>query len=282
MRSRRQVTPDPLTAPPSPPPRFSRGVLLIWGIVGAIAVVLVGVSGVSLYALTLLPTPTPAVIYFTPTPSPSPTPTPNVTPTPPPAATPFPASVLARVVSVLNVSTIEVEIDGIRRMVYYIGLSAPPTTDSCFDDGQAANAALVMGRVVRLERDTTDIDEIGRLPRYVYLEDRLINAELIAQGFARFVPYAPNNRFDALFAALADDADAGDRGCYSGTTLIDETGSVSVENDDCGRYFACNQFGSQLNFNLYIAICPHELPIFDAGGDGVGCNQRVDWGYPPR
>lgn len=282
MKNRQQVTPDLLTEPISPPPRFSRRALLMWGIAGVIAAILIGVSGVSLYALTLIPTPTPAVIYFTPTPSLTPTPTLAVTPTPLPSPTPFPASQLAQVVGVLNVSTIEVEIDSVRRLVYYIGLSAPPITESCFTDGQRANAALVMGQVVRLERDTTDIDEIGRLPRYVYLGDRLINADLIAQGFARFVPYAPNNRFDALFAALAEDADAGNRGCYSGAALIDETGTLSVENDDCGRYFACNQFGSQLNFNLYIAICPQELPIFDAGGDGIGCNQRIDWGYPTR
>jgi endonuclease YncB( thermonuclease family) len=282
MKNRQQVTPDFLTEPITPPPRFSRRALLLWGIAGVIAAILIGVSGVSLYALTLLPTPTPAVIYLTPTPTLTLTATPNVTPTPLPSATPFPESQFARVVGVLNVSTIEVEIDGIRRLVYYIGLSAPPITETCFADGQAANAALVMGRVVRLERDTTDIDEIGRLPRYVYLNDRLVNADLIAQGFARFVPYAPNNRFDALFTALAEDADAQDRGCYSGATLIDDSGVLSVENDDCGRYFACNQFGSQLNFNLYIAICPQELPIFDAGGDGIGCNQRIDWGYPTR
>jgi endonuclease YncB( thermonuclease family) len=282
MKRRQQVTPDFLTELPAPPPRLSRRALLIWGITGIAAAFLIGVSGVSLYALTLLPTPTPAVIYLTATPTPTLTATPDVTPTPPPSATPFPESQFVRVVGVLNVSTIEVEIGGIRRLVYYIGLSAPPITETCFTDGQRANASLVMDRVVRLERDVTDIDEIGRLPRYVYLNDLLVNAELIARGFARFVPYAPNNRFNALFAALADDADAQSRGCYSGSTLLDSAGALNVEEDECGRYFACNQFGSQLNFNLYIAVCPHELPIFDAGGDGVGCNQRVDWGYPPR
>lgn len=281
MRKRYQVTPSPLTEPITPPPRVSQRALLLWGLASIITALLIGIFGVSLYALTPLPAPTPAVVYLTRTPTLTLTPTPNATPTPLPFPTLFPASQMARVIEVLNVSTIQVEIDGIPRLVYYIGLSAPPVTESCFADGQRANASLVMGQLVRLERDTTDIDEIGRLPRYVYLDDRLINAELIAQGFSRFVPYAPNDRFDALFTALAQDADAQDRGCYSGSTLVDHSGSLTVENDDCGRYFACNQFSSQLNFNLYIAVCPQELPIFDAGGDGIGCNQRVDWGYPP-
>jgi endonuclease YncB( thermonuclease family) len=282
MKNRRPVIPDFPAAPPAPPRRPQRTLFVWWAIFGMAAAFLVGVSGVSLYALTLLPTPTPAVIYLTPTPTPTLTPTPNITPTPPPSATPLPASQLARVVGVLNVSTIEVEIDGIRRLVYYIGLSAPPTTETCFTDGQRANASLVMDQLVRLERDVTDIDEIGRLPRYVYLNDLLVNAELIARGFARFVPYAPNNRFDALFAALADDASAQRRGCYSySSSMLTDSGTLTAEEDECGRYFACSQFSSQSNFNLYIAVCPHELPIFDAGGDGVGCNQRIDWGYPP-
>lgn len=286
MKNRHRVTPEFLTPPAAPPPPLR---LRAWALYGAAALLLaafLGALGAGFLALTALPTPTPAVI------APTRTPTPTITPTLPPTSTPTPTpsgmtasaplSERARVVRVINVSTIEVDIDGARRLVYYIGLGAPPDSDSCFAEGLAANARLVEGQSVRLERDATETDEIGRLPRYVYVGERLINADLLAQGVARFIPYTPNNRFDPLFAALATDAQAHNRGCYSGTTLVDAgSDSVGVEAADCGLYSACNQFGSELNFNLYIAVCPAELALFDAGGDGRGCNQRVDWGYPP-
>jgi len=243
-----------------------------------------------MYGLASLPTPT--VIFLLPTPTPA---TATLDAAPPltvnaivpsaPAPTPMPDELTANVLAVINVSTIEVSFGGARHLVYYLGLSAPATTDACFAAGRRANAGLVENQIVRLVKDVTDVDEIGRLPRYVYVGDQLVNATLLQQGYARYVPYAPNTRFDGAFQMAATDAQAGAFGCYteSGSvtpSTLDPLVSTPLENE-CGRYLACSEFGTKLNFDLYVAVCPQEQPLFDAGGDGIGCNQRVDWGYPP-
>jgi endonuclease YncB( thermonuclease family) len=278
---------------------------MIAALVGAILIGVCGLMvGVSLYAATLLPTPTPLSTLvrdrasltpraLTATPRPSnaieSTSTPVLS-TPIPSS-PMPAEQLASVLNVINVSTIEVVAGGERQLVYYLGLSAPNTADTCFNAGRRANANLVQGQVVRLVKDVTDVDEIGRLPRYVYVGDQLINATLLQRGYAGYVPYPPNIRFDGVFALAESEARAAALGCYAnlptlppGTADALGTAGAPTPTDDisCGQYRTCAELGTQLNYDLYIAACPLELAVFDTGMDGIGCNQREDWGYPPR
>ncbi len=97
------------------------------------------------------------------------------------------------VVSVDDGDTIIVNMAGIEEKVRFIGVDTPETHDprkpvQCF--GQAATEFtknLIGGQTVRLESDPTNTnrDRYNRLLRYVYLPDgRLVNAELIKQGFA--------------------------------------------------------------------------------------------------
>lgn len=72
---------------------------------------------------------------------------------------------------------IEVEVNGVKYDVRYIGIDA---TNMSAD----ANKALVMGKPVLLVRDVTDVDQYGRLPRYVLLDGVFVNLELIRQGAA--------------------------------------------------------------------------------------------------
>jgi len=65
-----------------------------------------------------------------------------------------------------------------------------------------ANAAMVVGKTVRLETDRERRDAYGRLLAYVYLGRTMVNAELVRRGLARAYPFAPNTRHEALFARL--------------------------------------------------------------------------------
>jgi endonuclease YncB( thermonuclease family) len=47
------------------------------------------------------------------------------------------------------------------------------------------NRKLVQGQTVRLELDVQERDRYGRLLAYVYVGDTMVNAELVAQGYAR-------------------------------------------------------------------------------------------------
>lgn len=103
-----------------------------------------------------------------------------------------------RVVRIIDGDTIEVDIGGLRRKVRYIGIdcpepSHPPATAEPFSaQATARNAELVKGRIVRLEKDVSERDRYGRLLRYVWVGDTLVNESLVCAGLCRAVSYPPD------------------------------------------------------------------------------------------
>ena len=71
-------------------------------------------------------------------------------------------------------------------------------------EATAANAALVEGKTVFLEKDVSEVDRYDRLLRYVWLTDgtrwTLVNLELVRQGVASAKSYPPDTRYDELYA----------------------------------------------------------------------------------
>ncbi|MEX0784980.1 MAG: thermonuclease family protein [Dehalococcoidia bacterium] len=51
------------------------------------------------------------------------------------------------------------------------------------------------GNVVRLERDTRDLDDQGRYLRYVWLEGEFFNERLVREGYAVLAVYPPDTRY---------------------------------------------------------------------------------------
>lgn len=124
------------------------------------------------------------------------------TPTPIPILVTLPAGEDAVVMNVIDGDTIDVEIEGQPYTVRYIGVDSPESVApakpvECFaHEAAAANAALVAGQMVRLERDKSNTDRYGRLLRYVYRADdgRMINAELVRAGLAFAKRYPPDTK----------------------------------------------------------------------------------------
>ena len=76
-------------------------------------------------------------------------------------------------------------------------------------------SALVEGRTVRLVKDVEEEDRYDRLLRYVYMESEMVNARLVANGYAHAYTYPPNVRHSDLFVRLERAARASDRGLWS-------------------------------------------------------------------
>ncbi len=100
------------------------------------------------------------------------------------------------VARVVDGDTIELA-DGTK--VRYVGVNTPETHHptkgvECFGkEAEAYNAALVVGKRVRLEKDVSETDRYGRLLRFVYLEDAtFVNKKLIEDGYATVMTYAPD------------------------------------------------------------------------------------------
>jgi len=82
--------------------------------------------------------------------------------------------------------------------VRYIGIDTPETVHptkgvECFGpEATKRNRQLVEGKLVRMERDTSDRDGYGRLLRYVYVDDLFVNAVLVEEGYAYSTYFPPD------------------------------------------------------------------------------------------
>ena len=116
-----------------------------------------------------------------------------VTPTP---ARPLTAPML--VTTVTDGDTIRVrDIDGKATVVRLLGIDAPETKDrrkpvQCY--GPEASAHLkqtLTGRTVQLEPGAEPVDKYGRTLAYIWLDNQLVNYQLVAAGYAREYTYNP-------------------------------------------------------------------------------------------
>lgn len=121
----------------------------------------------------------------------------------------------AQVVDVIDGDTIRVRIDGENFSVRYIGINTPERDETCFGEATDANAFYVENQTVRLVMDQSDTDRFGRLLRYVYVDDILVNAELVAGGWAESRAYNPDTRLFNYMEGLEETAVRQNRGCQA-------------------------------------------------------------------
>jgi micrococcal nuclease len=218
---------DAIGTTPAPPPdsllaaaapsvsRFSRRGVISLGVAIVVGLAAIGsVQGTeSTLPTTTLATATPTariVAIATATPTARPTPTPE------PTFGPIGQTTEATVVRVTDGDTIVVAYGGQEYKVRYIGMDSPETVDPSSPvqwmgpQATAANVALVEGKTVYLEKDTSEVDQYDRLLRYVWLTDgtawTLVNLELVRQGVASAKSYPPDTRYDALYVVAEGEA----------------------------------------------------------------------------
>lgn len=122
-----------------------------------------------------------------------------------------------RVKRVIDGDTIELA-NG--QKIRYIGIDTPESKHphlkkQCFS--QAAtdyNRKLVEDKFVWLERDSKNEDRYGRLLRYVWVDDQLINEVLVREGFAYSDAHSPNLLYQKKFDQAQDEAVALRRGLW--------------------------------------------------------------------
>jgi len=120
----------------------------------------------------------------------------------------------AVVTDIIDGDTINVLIDGRSYRVRYIGIDTPERDEACYSEATQANAAFVEGETVRLVQDTNNTDRYDRLLRYVYVDEVLVNAELVAGGWAESKRYPPDDALFDYFEELESAAAEQQLGCY--------------------------------------------------------------------
>ena len=117
----------------------------------------------------------------------------------------------ALVVRVIDGDTIELD-DG--RRVRYLGIDTPETGEFYASEATERNKELVEDKVVELQQGKRDEDEYGRLLRYVYTNGTFVNAELVAQGFARAYIFDQDERYSQVLVQLEQYAKMNKQGLW--------------------------------------------------------------------
>ena len=135
---------------------------------------------------------------------------------------PLPECEWAEVLSVTDGDTIRLRLDGEEERLRYIGIDAPElrpesgTAEPLAEEAAAANAQLVEGEEVCLERDVSDRDRFGRLLRYAWLANgTMVNEALVLAGLAEAVEFRPDTaHHDDILQRAEDEAMAAGRGIW--------------------------------------------------------------------
>jgi len=107
------------------------------------------------------------------------------------------------VTRVIDGDTIEIE-GGYH--VRYIGIDTPEIGKPYYWEATEANRNLVEGKRVWMEKDVEDKDEYGRLLRYVWVDNTMVNAELVRQSYAYSYIYPPNTKHQMLILQAEQEA----------------------------------------------------------------------------
>ena len=143
-----------------------------------------------------------------------------------PATTVAPGAVAANatVDRVIDGDTIDAIIGDDEVRVRLIGIDTPETKKpdfpvECYGPEATAftESLLPVGTPIRIERDTVNRDDFGRLLGYVYrAEDGVfVNYEAIRQGYATPLSIEPNTTYIELFVEASRSAEADDVGLWS-------------------------------------------------------------------
>lgn len=135
----------------------------------------------------------------------------------------------ATLVSVAEGDVIEVDINGVRETVRYLGVDTPDAGQLGWATATAANQRLVQGQELLLQREQTDRDGQNRLLRHVYTVDKsvspafnggyagiYVNGQLAANGWAAPFASAPDVSREPELERWALDASRAGRGFWGG------------------------------------------------------------------
>lgn len=141
----------------------------------------------------------------------------------------------AKVVRVIDGDTIKVIYGGIEQSVRLIGIDTPESrannkaNKDAMRSGQDVSTITAMGKqateyvksmvkkgdTLRLEFDVARTDKYNRLLAYVYLPDgRMLNEEIIRNGYASILTVPPNVRYQSKFLSAYREARQNSRGLW--------------------------------------------------------------------
>ncbi len=106
-----------------------------------------------------------------------------------------PERITATVLRVIDGRTIVINSGDGEQTVRLIGVESPPFGNPFYDFAGEVTQSWIGGKTVLLEADQRDSDDQGRLMRYVFFDNVMINAALILNGLGTAGSEQPNIRY---------------------------------------------------------------------------------------
>ena len=134
-----------------------------------------------------------------------------------------PATEVYAVLAVVDGDTIDIKTATGKDRVRLIGIDTPETVDpdkpvQCFGP-EASNKlkSLISGKQIKLEADSSqdNRDKYNRLLRYVFLDGKSINLQMVSNGYAREYTYRTAYKYQAEFKQAETDAKAAELGLWA-------------------------------------------------------------------
>ncbi|MFP3953125.1 MAG: thermonuclease family protein [Candidatus Acetothermia bacterium] len=186
----------------------------------------------------------------------------------------------AQVTRVIDGDTIKVKMEsGLIDTVRYIGIDTPETHGEVEEYGEEAssyNKALVANKTVWLEIGEEARDKYDRLLAYIYLDPAMksmVNAILVAQGYAETLHIPPNSKYAEVFSELEASARSLGLGMWAGkeAETVPEDGPCS-----CTEDLNCSDFEYQEEAQECFDYCQgvtgeRDFHGLDGDGDGEAC-----------
>ncbi len=142
-----------------------------------------------------------------------------------------------RVLNVIDGDTVIID-DARGSRVRYLGIDTPEIAyqgspgDPMSEEARDYNIKLVQGKRVKLEFDKEKYDVYGRILAYVYIDDLLVNEELLKEGLATVLIIEPNGMHSEIVLDALQQAKKDKKGMWGElTTLIPPQGNSEYRVD---------------------------------------------------
>lgn len=153
-----------------------------------------------------------------------------------PEKAPAPNLLAATVVKVESADTIVVDVNGTRQTVRYLGIDVPDGNACYAAEATKANEAVVAGKTVYLERQSTNADPHGTWVRDVWTMDKsggyqLAATQLVAAGAAVADISRPNVQFADWLTSVEQQAKAAKKGLWADCGGLKSAASAGMAPD---------------------------------------------------
>ncbi len=188
------------------------------------------------------------------------------------------------------------------KKVRLIGINSPERGEIYYDESRRKLKDLIEGKKVFMEKDKEEKDRYGRLLRYVYLEEEMVNLLMVENGYAIHYLFEPNTFYGNLFENAEKSAMESESGLWSfvsddncSVCLVLEEFNWNADGNDCknpnGEWvsfrnrcdFDCNITGwtvsdsgrNEYKFEVFLLSPGSSFVLFS--GEGNNTDKEIYW-----